>query len=114
MRDNLVRQRVDVISAVRFTLKSMGVKLRSPNTTCFARHARRALEEEHSELLAMIEPSLQVIDAMTEQVRSLERAIERLACEEYPETEFLRQIPGVGVLTALSFVLIIGDPQRFK
>jgi transposase len=113
LRDNLVRQRVDVISAVRFTLKSMGVKLRSPNTTCFARHARRALEEEHPELLAMIEPSLQVIDAMTEQVRCLERAIEELATENYPETEFLRQIQGVGVLTSLTFVLTIGDPLRF-
>ena len=91
----------------------MGVKLRSPNTTCFARHARRALEEEHPELLAMIEPSLQVIDAMTEQVRCLEGAIEKLATESYPETEFLRQIPGVGVLTALTFVLTIGDPLRF-
>jgi transposase len=114
LRDNLVRQRVDVISAVRFTLKSMGVKLRSPNTTCFARHARRALEEEHPDLLAMIEPSLQVIDAMTEQIRCLERAIEKLATESYPETEFLRQIPGVGVLTSLTFVLTIGDPQRFE
>ncbi|MEM9283610.1 MAG: transposase [Verrucomicrobiota bacterium] len=29
LRDNLVRQRVDVISAVRFTLKSLGVRLAS-------------------------------------------------------------------------------------
>ncbi|MCP5542021.1 MAG: hypothetical protein H7A52_17905, partial [Akkermansiaceae bacterium] len=41
LRDNLLRQRVDVISAVRFTLKSMGIRVGSPNTTCFARHARR-------------------------------------------------------------------------
>jgi transposase len=114
LRDNLVRQRVDVISAVRFTLKSMGVRLRSPNTTCFARHARRTLEGEHAELLASIEPSLEVLDTMTEQIRNLERAIERLAAERYPETEFLRQIAGVGPLTSLTFVLTIGDPLRFK
>jgi transposase len=114
LRDNLVRQRVDVISSVRFTLKSMGVRLASPNTTCFARHARRALEKEQPELLAMIEPSLQVIDAMTAQIRSLDRAIERLADEEYPETEFLQQIAGVGTITAMTFVLTIGDPCRFE
>jgi transposase len=114
LRDNLVRQRVDVISSVRFTLKSMGVRLHSPNTTCFARHARRALEGEHSDLLASIEPSLQVIDAMTEQIRNLERAIEQLAAERSPETEFLRQIAGVGTITSLTFVLTIGDPLRFK
>jgi hypothetical protein len=32
LRDNLVRQRVAIISSVRFTLKSLGIKLRSPNT----------------------------------------------------------------------------------
>ena len=114
LRDNLVRQRVDVISSVRFTLKSMGVRLASPNTTCFARHARRVLEEEQPELLAMIEPSLQVIDTMTAQIRSLDRAIERLADEEYPETEFLQQIAGVGTITTMTFVLTIGDPCRFE
>ena len=114
LRDNLVRQRVDVISAVRFTLKSMGIRLRSPNTTCFARHARRALEKEDAGLLGMIEPSLQVIDAMTEQIRCLERAIEKLASESYPETEFLEQIAGVGTITSLTYVLTIGDPLRFK
>jgi transposase len=35
LRDNLVRQRVDVISAVRFTLKSLGIRLRSTNTACY-------------------------------------------------------------------------------
>ena len=65
LRDNLVRQRVDVISAVRFTLKSLGIPLRSPNTTCFARHARKALAGEHHDLLALIEPSLGVLDAFT-------------------------------------------------
>src|SRR5690606_21211267 len=66
LRDNLVRKRVDVISSVRFTLKSLGIRLRSPNTTCFARHARNALAGEHAGYLKLIEPSLAVIDAMTE------------------------------------------------
>lgn len=113
LRDNLVRQRVDVISAVRFTLKSMGIRVGSPNTTCFARHARRTLEEGHPEVLSLIEPSLRVIDSMTEQIRELERSIEELASKVYPETEFLTQVAGVGTLTSLTFVLTIGDPCRF-
>lgn len=32
LRDNPVRQRVDIISSVRFTLKSLGVTLPSPPT----------------------------------------------------------------------------------
>lgn len=37
LRDNLVRQRVDIISSIRFTLKSLGVSLPSPNSACFAK-----------------------------------------------------------------------------
>ena len=36
-------------------------------------------------------------------------------CQEhyYPETNLLRQVEGVGVLTALTFVLTLEDPYRF-
>jgi transposase len=114
LRDNLVRQRVDVISAVRFTLKSLGIRLRSPNTVCFARLARRELAGEHASTLALVEPSLAVIDAMSGQIKALDRAIETLAAESYPETEFLTQITGVGTITSLTFILTIGDPDRFR
>lgn len=113
LRDNLVRQRVNVISSVRLTLKSLGIRLRSPNTACFARHARKVLKDDHAITLAMIEPSLAVIDTMSGQIRVLDRAIEDLAESSYPETEFLKQIAGIGTITSLTFVLTIGDPERF-
>ena len=34
--------------------------------------------------------------------------------ERYPETELLRQVEGVGPLTALTFVLTLEDPYRFE
>lgn len=114
LRDNLVRQRVDVISAVRFTLKSLGIAVGSPNTTCFARRARKELNVAHADVLALVEPSLGVIDAMTQQIRNLEKAIGELATVKYRETEFLTQITGVGTITSLTFILTIGDPSRFK
>jgi len=114
LRDNLVRQRVDVISAGRFTLKSMGIRLRSPKTSCFARHARRELETDFPGTLALIDPSLAVLDAMTAQIRELERAIEKLAMESYPQCAHLQGITGVGTITSLTFVLTIGDPKRFS
>lgn len=114
LRDNLVRQRVDVISSVRATLKSLGVPLPSPKTSCFAKRARTLLEGDEPELLAMIEPSLQVIDAMTKQIRALDREIERLCEERYPETARLREIRGIGPITALAFLLTIGRADRFE
>ena len=113
LRDNLVRQRVDIISSVRFTLKSMGLKIASPNTNCFAKRCRKSLGELDPVLLASCEPSLRVIDALTQSIRELENEIETLCATTYPETGILRQITGVGPITALTFVLTIGDPQRF-
>ena len=113
LRDNLVRQRVDIISSVRFTLKSLGIALPSPSSQSFARHARKLLGGEHSATLALLEPSLCVLDGMNEQIRALEKSIESMAAEKYPECEFLTQITGVGLLTALTFILTIGDPTRF-
>lgn len=58
-------------------------------------------------------PILEKIGALTQQIRSYDRQIEALCDTEYPETRWLRQIPGVGALTALAFVLILEDPDRF-
>jgi hypothetical protein len=46
--------------------------------------------------------------------RLCDKAIENLARKQYPETARLRQISGVGAVTALHFVLTIGDPSRFE
>jgi len=100
LRDNLVRQRVDIISGVRFSLKSLGIRTRSPKTSYFTKHVRRELEQENADLLDFIEPSLQVLDAITEQVKELDKRIAELAVIKYPETAYLMQITGVGTLTA--------------
>jgi len=113
LRDSLVRRRVDLVSSVRGTLKSLGIALKSPNTHYFARYARRALAEEHEATLALIEPVLAALDAVSEQIKQLDKDIEQLAASRYPETARLMEITGVGVLTSLSFVLVVGDPERF-
>ena len=43
----------------------------------------------------------------------MDREVERVCRERYPETALLRQIAGVGPITALCFVLTIEDPSRF-
>jgi transposase len=43
----------------------------------------------------------------------MDREVERLCRERYPETAVLRQVKGVGPVTALAFVLVIEDPNRF-
>jgi transposase len=114
LRDNLVSKRVDTISCIRSSLKALGIRLPSPNTACFAKCCRTRLSKEDSVVLEMIEPSLQVIDLLTKNIREIERRLEALCEERYPVTQRLRQIQGVGAITALSYVLTIGDPERFE
>jgi transposase len=47
-------------------------------------------------------------------IKLLEREITTLARSKYTETTWLEQIPGVGPITALYFVLKIQDPARFE
>ena len=59
-------------------------------------------------------PVLETIGSLTERIGDYERKLETLCEEHYPETELLRQVEGVGSLTALTFVLTIEDPYRFE
>jgi transposase len=113
IRDSLVRRRVDIISTVRCTLKSLGIQLKSPRTECFAKQARKDLGGADGATLALIEPALATLDTVSEQIKVLDKDIEALAAARYPQVELLTEITGVGVLTALCFVLVVGDHERF-
>ena len=55
---------------------------------------------------------LELLDRMNPTIEELTAAVEREA-RKWPEVLRLMTHPGVGPLTALAFVLIIGTPQRF-
>ena len=59
-------------------------------------------------------PILEQIGSLTERIRDYDRELERISKESYPETELLRQVEGIGPLTALTFVLTLEDPHRFE
>ena len=56
---------------------------------------------------------LELLDRLTPTIAELSTAIEQEA-ERCPEARRLRTHPGVGSLTALAFVLIIGKAERFQ
>jgi transposase len=65
-------------------------------------------------LLPALGPLLETIGLLTRRIRQYDRRLEAIAKEHYPETELLRQVEGVGPLTALTFVLTVEDPYRFE
>jgi len=56
---------------------------------------------------------LELLDRLNPTITELTLAIER-EVEKYPEARRLMTHPGVGPLTALAFVLIIGEVERFQ
>jgi transposase len=53
-----------------------------------------------------------VIAELSQEIASFDKDVEALA-ELWPATQYLRQVKGVGALTALVYVLVLGDPKRF-
>lgn len=61
------------------------------------------------------EDVVETIGSLTEKIKGYDKCIERVCTERYPqETGLLQQVPGVGALTSLSYVLTLEDPQRFE
>jgi transposase len=59
-------------------------------------------------------PVLEQIAAMTLQIKQYDREIQRMTQTEYAETQPRLTIHGIGHITALTFVLTLGDKQRFE
>ena len=109
-REALVRSRTQMINHVRGTVKSFGYRLPKCSTPSFHKKVPGQLPSELAEVLG---PIVETVGSLTEKIKDYDRRVEELAAERYPETRLLRQVSGVGSLTALTFVLTLEDPQRF-
>ena len=110
-REALVSSRTQLVNHVRGTVKSFGARL----PKCPARSFHKRAQEHVPEALSpALDPILEQIGSLTERIRDYDRQLETISKERYPETELLRQVEGIGPLTALAFVLTLEDPYRFE
>ncbi len=109
-RDALVRSRTLLINHVRGIVKSFGDRLPSCSANYFANKVASDIPEP---LQPALMPVLESIASLTQQIRAYDRQIKSLCENKYPETKLLRNVSGVGPLTALAFVLTLEDPSRF-
>jgi transposase len=110
-RQALVSSRTQLVNHVRGAVKSFGHRL--PKCPARSFH-KRASEHIPEALRPALEPILEQIGSLTEHIRNYERQLEAISKEHYPETDLLRQVEGIGPLTALTFVLTVEDPYRFE
>jgi transposase len=110
-RDGFVRARTQLVNQVRGFAKSLGTRLPRSSTEAFPRRVRCVASMD---LFPGLETMLEMIERLTQEIRAMDREVERLCRELYPETKLLRQVKGVGPITALCFVLTLEDPSRFR
>jgi transposase len=110
-REALVSTRTQLVNHVRGAVKSFGARL--PKCPARSFH-KRAPEHIPEALRPALGPILETIGSLTERIREYDRQLETVCQEHYPETELLRQVEGIGTLTALTFVLTLEDPYRFE
>lgn len=109
-RAMLVRSRTQLVTHVRGSVKSFGKRLPSCSASSFHKQGS-ALPDE---LRPALEPVLDVLAEIETKIEVLDEEIERICAERFPETEILRQVGGVGPVTALAFVLTVVDPNLFS
>jgi transposase len=109
-RDALVRARTLLVNAARGLAKTHGERLPKTSTKALAARGAAALS---APLAAALKPLLGQIEALSERIQAADRAVKG-AAERDPDAKRLLTVPGVGPLTALSFVRTIEDPHRFR
>jgi transposase len=110
-RAGLVRARTALVNTARGLAKSYGQRLRGCNVRNMNPEKAEGLSPE---LQAALEPLLACIASVSEQIREYNERIETLAQGSYPETALLKQVKGVGTLIALTYMLTLEDPHRFR
>jgi transposase len=112
VRVQLVELRTQAVNAARGLVKSFGQRLPKRDAASW--------KQEHAEHLAPeirphIESLLRVAETLTGEIESCDEEMKKISRERYAqETERVQQVPGVGPVTSLSYVLTLEDPHRFK
>src|SRR5579871_315624 len=110
-RAALVRTRTMLVNAARGLTKSYGERLRG----CNARGMKpQAAQDLSPELKRALEPMMREIESVSERICEYDQLLESMARNRYPEAEQLKQIKGVGTLIALTYMLTLEDPHRFR
>lgn len=108
-RDLLMRQRICIINALRGFVRSFGID--------DSKYSSEKINEMYPTLPKELRQNMRglfgTLTTLNTNIRNYDRLIAKIA-KDYPETETLQQIKGVGPLIALTFALVIGAPERFN
>src|SRR5260370_26401536 len=111
VRAALVETRTGLVNTLRGLAKSVGER----GVSCDADSLGPArLEGLPERLREVLQPLAEQVESLTEQIQEWDRKLFSIARSEYPETELLKQVYGVGTLIALTFLLTVEYGQRLR
>ena len=111
VRAALVEARTMLVNAARGLTKATGERLPSCDAD---QMGVELMESLPTGLQNSLRPLLEEVGSLTEKIQALDQQVEQIARTDYPETDLLRQVSGVGPLIALTFVLTVEDRERFQ
>jgi len=111
VRAALVEGRTALINSARGLAKSLGERLPACDADSLDTEYLNGLP---AKLKTSLQPLLEEVESLTKKIHACDERIEQIAREKYPETKLLKQVKGVGTLIALTFVLTLEDPGRFR
>ena len=112
-RKGLVKQRTTLKNTIRGLLKTYGIRLGAiTGNKKFLNTVRSHIKDSSSIVQVSIETLLGTFEVLEIQIDKLERQLKDIA-EADSDITLLKTIPGVGLITAISFKMAIGDPLRF-
>lgn len=111
-RRNLKRKFLDLENANRHSLKAFGIRLRGAGRGGFAEAVREAVASDPL-TCELMEAMLDARAALWKEYCRLHEMVVKFVARNELCRRFM-QIPGVGPVTALSFMTAIDDPRRFR
>jgi transposase len=112
MRAQLVDQRTELINCARGTVKAMGGRL--PSCEGKDMGVEKLAGWKLGQVLEqLLKPLFTVLDHLNEQIAVYEKEIAVMK-ERYPQIKLLTPVYGVGELIAMTYVLTLEDPAKFR
>lgn len=112
-REALVTARTRLVNHVKGWMRTQLLRLRSGSTATLPERLRGHATTQQQPLPAHIEEALAVLDVLTVQITASNRRVKKQAAE-HEVARRLMTIPGVGPITALTFIAAVDRIERFE
>jgi transposase len=112
-RRTMVNQRTQLKNCVRGLLKSYGVRLGSVGASRFSKAVENYVNQLDPTVYLSFKALLNAFDHLTDEIEKLDRKLLEMASRD-KDVSLLLTIPGIGVITAITYKAEIFDPSRFS